>query len=258
SELGIVMADPKTEPREAKVGIAVNQKFRIPPGAADHPVPAGFGFTQDTLLHSLSPHMHYRGKSFRFTAKYPDGTSEVLLDVPRYDFNWQNVYQLVEPKLMPEGTVLMCAGVFDNSAGNPLNPDPKREVGWGELSTDEMMLGSFVTSLPASTVPGEYPKVTHDSGDKFDVAFRFRPKEGKTEVRAVYLAGTFNKWSPKAHRLKGPDDEGFYFTTLRVKPGQYEYKFVINGTEWTHDPGNPNQNGPFSNSVFRVRPVATE
>ena len=52
--------------------------------------------------------MHYRGKSFRFTAKYPGGGEEILLDVPHYDFNWQTVYQLTEPKLMPEGTVLMC------------------------------------------------------------------------------------------------------------------------------------------------------
>lgn len=253
SELGIVFADPKTVTKEVKIGIAVNQSFCIPAGAADYHVPAGFQFTQDTMLHSLSPHMHYRGKSFRFTAKYPGGGEEILLDVPHYDFNWQTVYQLTEPKLMPKGTVLMCAGVFDNSAGNLVNPDPTKEIAWGDQTWDEMMLGSFVTSLPDSSVRAEFPKITRVGDDQFDVTFRYRPPAGKKGVRSVYLAGTFNKWAPKALALTGPDDAGCYDTTLRLTPGQYEYKFVVNGTEWTHDPGNPDQNGPFSNSVVRVR-----
>ena len=78
----------------------VNDDFRIPPGAPDHEVKAKRRIGRDMLILNLFPHMHLRGKSFRYTAKYPDGTSEILLDVPNYDFNWQNGYHLKQPKLI--------------------------------------------------------------------------------------------------------------------------------------------------------------
>jgi hypothetical protein len=253
TEVGIVFADPNKGNKEIKFVIAVNTDFHIPPGAPNYFVPAGYDFKQDTLLHSLMPHMHYRGKSFRFTANYPDGRKEILLDVPRYDFNWQNVYTLNEAKLMPKGTVVMCAGHFDNSADNLSNPDPTREVGWGDQTSDEMMLGSMIVSLPENVVRGEYPTVEPSGGDEFNVSFRFRPEGDGNRVTAVYLAGSFNDWKETGHRMDGPDADGYYRTTMPLKTGQYEYKFVINGTEWTHDPENPDQTGPFTNSVVRVR-----
>jgi peroxiredoxin len=253
SEVGLVFAESGWAPKEIKFGVAVNTNFRIPPGAANHRVDAGYQFTQDTLLHVLIPHMHYRGKSFRFTARYPDGREAILLDVPRYDFNWQNAYLLDSPLRMPTGTVLMCAGHFDNSPDNPMNPDPTQEVRWGDQTWEEMMLGTFVISLPESAVAGEYPKIAHVRDDEFEVAFRYRPEKGRAGVEAVFLAGTFNDWKSDAHKMDGPDQEGCFRTTLRLKPGQYEYKFVLNGADWTHDPENPNRTGPFTNSVFRVR-----
>ena len=72
--------------------------------------------------------MHYRGKSFRFEAEYPDGHREVLLDVPHYDFNWQLRYDLAEPKLMPKGSQLICTAHYDNSEANLANPDPTKTV----------------------------------------------------------------------------------------------------------------------------------
>jgi len=78
------------------------------------------------VTYALMPHMHLRGKSFRFEMTYPDGRREVLLDVPRYEFDWQNAYILDDPKPMPEGTIMRCLAHFDNSAGNPNNPDPTR------------------------------------------------------------------------------------------------------------------------------------
>jgi hypothetical protein len=87
--------------------------------------------------------MHLRGKSFRFEAEYPDGTREVLLDVPNYDFNWQLSYELAQPKLLPKGTWLHCVAHFDNSPGNTANPDPQRTVGFGEQTWDEMMFGFY-------------------------------------------------------------------------------------------------------------------
>jgi hypothetical protein len=91
--------------------------------------------------------MHLRGKSFRFTAFYPDGKQEILLDVPRYRFDWQNQYVLTKPKLMPEGTVLKCEGHFDNSEDNLNNPNPLVTVGFGEQTWDEMLVGYFDMAL---------------------------------------------------------------------------------------------------------------
>ena len=91
--------------------------------------------------------MHLRGKSFRYTAKYPDGTTEILLDVPNYDFNWQNGYHLKEPKRIPAGTVLQCVAHFDNSEDNIANPDPTETVQWGDQTDDEMMIGYFDMAL---------------------------------------------------------------------------------------------------------------
>ncbi|HEY3393883.1 MAG TPA: redoxin domain-containing protein [Lacipirellulaceae bacterium] len=255
TEVGLVFADPKAVNKEVKFGVAANTDFRIPPHHANFHVPAGYTFTQDTLVHALIPHMHYRGKSFRFRAEYPDGNKEILLDVPQYDFNWQNAYVLAEAKLIPKGTVLMCDGYYDNSADNLMNPDPAKEVRWGDQSWEEMMLGSFVYSLPETALRGEFPKVVHLHEDWFDVIFRYRPPAEQTNVEAVYLAGSFNDWKETGHRMRGPDAEGWYRTTVRLQPGMHEYKFVINGTQWTHDPDNPDQNGPYSNSVVRVRAV---
>ena len=85
--------------------------------------------------------MHVRGKDFRFTAKTPDGRSEILLDVPAYDFNWQSTYTLAEPKHLPKGTRIDCLAHYDNSADNPHNPDPKQAVRWGDQTDEEMLIG---------------------------------------------------------------------------------------------------------------------
>jgi hypothetical protein len=87
--------------------------------------------------------MHLRGSAFRYEATYPDGTREILLDVPKYDFNWQIRYLLAEPKRMPKGTVMHCTAYFDNSADNLANPDPAETVRWGDQTWEEMMIGWF-------------------------------------------------------------------------------------------------------------------
>ena len=146
SEAAVVFADPDEVEKEVKVAAAMNFKFLIPPFHPNYPIEAEKTFKEDTLLYTLTPHMHFRGKAFRFTAHYPDGKEEILLDVPRYDFNWQIVYLLKEPKLLPAGTVVELQGHFDNSAENPLNPDPAQFVRWGDQTWDEMMLGSMTVS----------------------------------------------------------------------------------------------------------------
>jgi hypothetical protein len=97
--------------------------------------------------------MHLRGKSFQYKATYPDGVSETLLSVPAYDFGWQTSYVLAAPKAMPKGTRIDCQAHYDNSAGNPSNPDPKRAVTWGDQTFEEMMIGyiDFVDDAAAGT-----------------------------------------------------------------------------------------------------------
>jgi 1,4-alpha-glucan branching enzyme len=101
----------------------------------------------------------------------------------------------------------------------------------------------------------DFPKIEQVGGSEFDVTFRYRPESPDPAIRAVYLAGSFNDWKETGHRMNGPDEAGYFITTLRLTAGLYEYKFVVEGNQWTHDPGNPDINGPFNNSVVRVRPT---
>jgi hypothetical protein len=98
-------------------------------------------FDRDIVLYSLLPHAHLRGRAAKFTATYPDGRKEILLSVPKYDFNWQTTYVLDPPKPIPAGTHLTLDMTWDNSAQNPANPDPNRVVRWGEQTWDEMNVG---------------------------------------------------------------------------------------------------------------------
>jgi hypothetical protein len=143
SSVGLIFADPKTVKREVATQKAATHRFAIPPGADNHRVEASFRFKQDTLMLMMFPHMHLRGKAFRYTVTYPDKREEILLDVPHYDFNWQNSYEFREPKLIPAGTQLTCVAHFDNSANNLANPDPTATVGWGDQTWEEMMIGYF-------------------------------------------------------------------------------------------------------------------
>jgi hypothetical protein len=146
SQVGIVFADPKTVRKQVRGGVCGETGFAIPPGDANYEVRAKHLFLKDTLLVNLTPHMHLRGKSFKYEAQYPDGTTEVLLDVPKYDFNWQIRYMLKEPKLMPKGSRLITTAYFDNSAENLANPDPTKTVTFGDQTWEEMMFG-FYTSI---------------------------------------------------------------------------------------------------------------
>lgn len=97
---------------------------------------------RDAYLYGHYAHMHFRGKYMRFYADYPDGSREELINIANYSYNWQLNYEYEEPKFVPAGTRITAVGAFDNSAQNPANPDPGREVVWGEQSWDEMFFGS--------------------------------------------------------------------------------------------------------------------
>ena len=119
----------------------VNRKIRIPPDAGNHREDARYTFRHGARILGFLPHMHVRGKAFRYVAEYPDGKEEILLDVPEYDFNWQLFYRLKEPKRVPEGTKIRAIARYDNSKNNPANPDPSAQVRFGNQTWDEMLIG---------------------------------------------------------------------------------------------------------------------
>jgi hypothetical protein len=150
TRVGLVFAS-KTPEFEVKVAGIVNPRLSIPPGAENHAVEASLQVPGHATALGFLPHMHLRGKAFRYEITPPGGKTETALDIPRYDFNWQLYYRLAEPRLLAPGTVVKATGWYDNSPGNPANPDPKKTVRWGPQTTDEMMLGYIEYFIP---VPG--------------------------------------------------------------------------------------------------------
>jgi hypothetical protein len=128
-----------------------NDFFALPAGSADQEVKQCATFPTDSLLLSLTPHMHYRGKDARFEVVRPGASApEALLVVPRYDFNWQLKYELKEPVFVPKGSRLVITFHYDNSVNNSANPDAAKTVRWGEPSEEEMMSGwvDYVEAAP--------------------------------------------------------------------------------------------------------------
>lgn len=149
SKIGFWFTDASKVNYEVRTTSAFTRSFRIPPGADNHGAEAtSRDMPPDAVLLGLMPHMHVRGKSFRYEAVYPDGKTEVMLDVARYDFNWQTSYRLREPKPLPQGTRMHCVAHFDNSEANLNNPDPKATVRWGDQTWNEMMIGYFDIATP--------------------------------------------------------------------------------------------------------------
>ena len=149
SKLGIVFQDPDTVTHEIVTTSAVQPALRIPPHDSNYTVEAMLPeLLPEAVLLGMSPHMHLRGKSFRYELVKPDKSREVLLDVPAYDFNWQTNYALAEPLPIPAGSRIYCRAAFDNSAENLANPDPSQTVRWGDQTWDEMMIGYFHYAVP--------------------------------------------------------------------------------------------------------------
>ena len=98
---------------------------------------------EDITIYGLNPHMHFRGKRMSFEAKYPDGSTEMLLSVPNYNFNWQRTYHFAEPVKLPKGSQIVIRNAWDNSAENPHNPDPSKAVQWGDQSFNEMFFATY-------------------------------------------------------------------------------------------------------------------
>ncbi|HEV8447355.1 MAG TPA: hypothetical protein VGQ44_11055 [Gemmatimonadaceae bacterium] len=125
----------------------VNGSFTLPAGANDVAVPAEITAGQSIRVWGLFPHTHLRGTRWRYTLVKPDSTSEVILDMPHYDFNWQTYYLFDKPLEMPAGAKIMSTAWYDNSATNKHNPDPTKDVHWGEQTWDEMQYTGFLYSV---------------------------------------------------------------------------------------------------------------
>lgn len=235
SYAGVKFMDEKDVKQEIRGRLAINNRFRIPPGADNHIVEASFPLRNDELLVAMTPHMHLRGKSFRYVAKYPDGKQEVLLDVPQYDFNWQLKYILKQPKLLPEGTTIHCTAAFDNSERNLVNPNPDKTVRWGDQSFEEMMIGFFDT-IPQQTKARESSPSLDPSGryswneplpGKLTLRMKDRVISGSLSAfgRKLPLQGVYMKDDQIRFWVESPDRKGLKF--------DFDAKVTLDGMDGT-------------------------
>jgi hypothetical protein len=195
TRIGIHLAKPEAKIEKELVNLWVlNADFEIPAGDPNAEATSSHTFAEDVTVLSLTPHMHYRGKDFKFTATWPDGTSKELLKVSKYDFNWQTAYDFEQPLELPKGSRIDCVAHWDNSASNPANPDATKDVAWGQQSTDEMMIGFVdytvkdgVSPKPLSPVIGKlHDLAEHYPGQVWRVDVSVQPGK-EPEPSAVHL-----------------------------------------------------------------------
>ncbi len=151
TSLGLVFAKAPVEKRFITTG-AFSRGLAIPPNDPSYESRSSFTFAEDSHIWGFMPHMHLRGKDFEYKLVLPDGTSKVLLAVPKFDFNWQLNYWLKEPVAAPKGSKIECVAHHDNSTGNKFNPDPTKEVRWGPQTWEEMMIGWFDYTLDSQNL----------------------------------------------------------------------------------------------------------
>jgi hypothetical protein len=166
SRVGVIFS--KVQPTERVLTLAaVNPRFTIPPGDSNYQVDSKITLQADSTLEMMLPHMHLRGKDFDFRVTYPDGKTETILSVPHYSFSWQLSYYLAKPLFLPKGSTIECTAHYDNSPNNPANPDPTKEVHYGEQSWDEMMFGFFDVAVPLNVTAMDLmrpPQQKHSTG----------------------------------------------------------------------------------------------
>ena len=203
SKIGLVFADEKEITHEVMTTRAAKRRLEIPPHAGNHRVEAtSKSVPINVQLLGMMPHMHLRGKSFRYEAMYANGKSEILLDIPAYDFNWQTGYQLVKPKNFPPGTRMRCIAHYDNSSGNLNNPNPSKVVEWGDQTWEEMMIGYFDIAVPAAIAKA------YRAGAK-----KKKPRSAKEKAERIFKKYDANK-DGKIYRKELPKKAKAYFDQL--------------------------------------------
>lgn len=159
SKVGLIFADPKEITHEIRTESVRVRKLRLEPRLNDQRFETvTWTAPADVLLLGLMPHMHLRGKAFRFDLAMPGGKRSTLLDVPQFDFNWQTGYALEAPLELKEGSQIVGYASYDNSAENLANPDPDKVVTWGDQTWDEMGLGYFDIAIPVGQVEHVFAK----------------------------------------------------------------------------------------------------
>ena len=138
---------PTPPVEEMRMSAFINTALNLPAGVKDIPVPAELEPTETIKIWGLLPHTHLRGVRWQYTLEKPDGTSEVVLDVPRYDFNWQTYYFFTKPLEITPGTKLKSMAWYDNSATNKSNPDASIDVKWGDQTWEEMQYTGFLYTI---------------------------------------------------------------------------------------------------------------
>jgi hypothetical protein len=166
TRVGVIYAQEPPE-HEVRVAGIVNARISIPPGAADHREEASLTLPFDATIMGFLPHLHLRGKACRYEVVYGDATRTTLLDIPRYDFNWQLLYRFYEPLPLHAGDRLVFTAWYDNSAGNPANPDPTKTVRWGPQTFDEMHLGYVEYYVPGIKAGEPLPGFRRGRSDFF-------------------------------------------------------------------------------------------
>jgi len=171
SMLGMIFADERPEHLVSVQGIS-QPRFAIPPGADNYEVVANQPVPNDATILAFFPHMHLRGKAFKYEAILPNGETQVLLDIPRYDFNWQLSYRLAEPLTLPAGSTIRATAWYDNSDKNPANPDSTRTVRWGPQTYDEMMIGYVEYHMGSDKLQRSGPLLGLAAGFDFEALFK--------------------------------------------------------------------------------------
>jgi mono/diheme cytochrome c family protein len=171
----------------------INSLFLIPPGAENHEATACYNVPRDIQFVNYFPHMHVRGKAMKYEVVYPDGRRETLLQVDKYNFNWQTLYILRNPLSVPKGSRFVVTAHFDNSAKNKYNPDPSKAVRFGEPTYDEMLVGyadvvRIIPKLDPKTLDAYAGEYQVGQGMNFtimregDKLFAVAPGFGKNEL----------------------------------------------------------------------------
>ena len=154
TKIGLLFSKRPPKERIFNVGLN-NTSLEIPPGDPHHRVDTFVTLPSELKLVAITPHMHFRGSGFALEATYPSGETENLVDVPHYDFNWQMTYTLAEPRVLLKGTKLHMTAYYDNSPNNKYNPDPTKEIYWGEQSWEEMITGFMDFAIPVTADPSK-------------------------------------------------------------------------------------------------------
>ncbi|MFP6584910.1 MAG: hypothetical protein VCD00_20420 [Candidatus Hydrogenedentota bacterium] len=209
------------DPADVKYKLQGNElgfyDFVIPAGASDYSVQQTYTFKHASRIISYMPHFHLRGKAAKYEVLYPDGSSEVLLEVPRYDFNWQTAYTYKQYKSVPKGTKLTFTTTWDNSSDNPFNPDPTVDVRYGDPTTDEMSVG--------------YISFINDSDDYETFFDNFTGTGDAIDFTAVIVMYDWNK-DGKMQREETPETFAPFFETMdRNDDGEVDMKEATEAKE---------------------------